>query len=147
MIDARGTSVLLTSRDSSRLAIETTRGMRMLTATDRTTITLGRDNPQTFGISYMCGLLVDQLESSQHPSSMPCRVVDISPSHELPGLKENLRRYTKFIATKLKRRRQRLRYEEGLETSGTDDARLHAIAVGIIKESVSRCWCVIKRWS
>lgn len=59
---------------------------------------------------------------------MPRCMVDMSPSHELSRSKENVRRYPKLFDMQLKRRRNCLRFEE-LETSGTADAMLHAIAV------------------
>lgn len=58
----------------------------------------GRDKTQTYGTSYRYGRLVDQLQPSQHPSSMPCRVVDMSPSHEMSPSKENVGRYAKLSA-------------------------------------------------
>lgn len=69
---------------------------------------------------------------------MPRRVVDMSPSHELSGSKENVRRHTKLPDMKLKRRRKRLRYEDILETFGTDEVIVHAIAVETVVEPVSR---------
>jgi hypothetical protein len=57
-------------------------------------------------------------------ASMSRRVVDMSPSHELSRSKENVRRYSKLSGMRLKRRRKRLRYEDELETSGTDDVML-----------------------
>ncbi|KAJ8108119.1 hypothetical protein OPT61_g8395 [Boeremia exigua] len=52
----------------SRLVLNSS--MCMLTASDRTT-TPQRDMPRTSGTSYACEQLVEQLQPSQHPSSMP----------------------------------------------------------------------------